>query len=70
VRPHRADRLPALLDLLDDPAPLHGLRPLRPPYERCAKTGKQIYVAEAENPKDYSPSYKCSFYKPKFTPRA
>jgi ParB family chromosome partitioning protein len=40
------------------------------PFERCAKTGKQIYVAEAESPKDYSPSYKCSFYKPKFTPQS
>ena len=40
------------------------------PFERCTKLDKQIFVAEAENPKEYSPSYKCSFYKPKFTPQS
>jgi len=40
------------------------------PFERCSKLDKQIFIAEAENPKEYSPSYKCSFYKPKFTPQS
>jgi hypothetical protein len=35
-------------------------------YERCAITGAQIFVSEAENPKEYSKSYKCPDYKPKF----
>jgi len=39
-------------------------------YEHCSKLDKQIFSAEAENPKEYSPSYKCSFYKPKFTPQS
>ncbi|MBC8134634.1 MAG: ParB/RepB/Spo0J family partition protein [Fibrella sp.] len=39
-------------------------------FERCTKLDKQVFLAEAENPKEYSPSYKCSFYKPKFTPQS
>ncbi len=40
------------------------------PFEKCAKTGAQVYVAEAESPKDYSKSYKCPDYKPKFEAQA
>ncbi|GBC96868.1 Chromosome-partitioning protein Spo0J [bacterium HR16] len=35
-------------------------------YERCAVTNAQIFISEAENPKEYSKSYKCPDYKPKF----
>lgn len=36
------------------------------PFEKCGVTGGRVYVSEAENPKDYSKSYKCPDYKPKF----
>jgi hypothetical protein len=29
-----------------------------------------VYVTEAENPKDYSKSYKCPDYRPKFEAQA
>jgi ParB family transcriptional regulator, chromosome partitioning protein len=35
-------------------------------FEKCGVTGTKIYIAEAEDPKDYSKSYKCPMYKPKF----
>ncbi|MCC6444988.1 MAG: ParB/RepB/Spo0J family partition protein [Armatimonadetes bacterium] len=38
-------------------------------YQRCAALGTNIYVSEAENPKDNSRSYKCADYKPRFEPR-
>jgi ParB family chromosome partitioning protein len=40
------------------------------PFEKCGKTGAAVYVAEAENPKDYSKSYKCPDYRPKFEAQA
>jgi ParB-like partition proteins len=39
-------------------------------FERCSKLNKDVELAEAESPKEYSPSYKCQFYKPKFTPQS
>lgn len=39
-------------------------------YEKCGITGTKIFVAEAEQPKDYSKSYKCPMYKPKFETQA
>lgn len=38
--------------------------------ERCGVNNAQIYVAEAENPKEYSKSYKCPDYKPKYEAQA
>ena len=38
--------------------------------EKCAVTGAQVYVAEAETPKEYSKSYKCPDYKPKYEAQA
>ncbi|MES2464828.1 MAG: ParB/RepB/Spo0J family partition protein [Armatimonadota bacterium] len=35
-------------------------------FEKCGVTGSKIFISEAENPKDYSKSYKCPMYKPKF----
>jgi ParB/RepB/Spo0J family partition protein len=35
-------------------------------FERCGVNNAQIFVAEAENPKEYSKSYKCPDYKPKY----
>ncbi len=40
------------------------------PFEKCGVTGTRITVSEAENPKDYSKSYKCPMYKPKFEAQA
>jgi ParB family chromosome partitioning protein len=40
------------------------------PYEKCGVTGAKIFISEAENPKDYSKSYKCPMYKPKFEAQA
>jgi len=40
------------------------------PFEKCGKTGATVYVNEAESPKDYSKSYKCPDYKPKFEAQA
>jgi len=39
-------------------------------YEKCGITGAQIFINEAESPKDYSKSYKCPMYKPKFEAQA
>jgi hypothetical protein len=39
-------------------------------FEKCGVTGAKIFIAEAENPKDYSKSYKCPMYKPKFEAQA
>lgn len=38
--------------------------------ERCGVNGAQVYVGEAENPKEYSKSYKCPDYKPKYEAQA
>ena len=38
--------------------------------EKCGITQAQIFVAEAENPKEYSKSYKCPDYKPKYEAQA
>jgi len=38
--------------------------------EKCGVNQAQIYVAEAENPKEYSKSYKCPDYKPKYEAQA
>jgi ParB/RepB/Spo0J family partition protein len=35
-------------------------------FEKCGITGAKIFVAEAENPKEHSKSYRCPMYKPKF----
>ncbi len=40
------------------------------PFEKCGKNGASVYVSEAESPKDYSKSYKCPDYKPKFEAQA
>ena len=38
--------------------------------ERCGVNSAPVYVAEAENPKEYSKSYKCPDYKPKYEAQA
>lgn len=38
--------------------------------ERCGVNSAQIYVGEAESPKEYSKSYKCPDYKPKYEAQA
>ena len=38
--------------------------------EKCGINQAQIFVAEAENPKEYSKSYKCPDYKPKYEAQA
>ncbi len=38
--------------------------------EKCAVNNAQVYVAEAENPKEHSRSYKCPDYKPKYEAQA
>ncbi len=38
--------------------------------ERCGVNSAQVYVSEAENPKEYSKSYKCPDYKPKYEAQA
>lgn len=35
-------------------------------FEKCGVNSAQVFVAEAENPKEYSKSYKCPDYKPKY----
>ncbi|MCW3058548.1 MAG: Chromosome-partitioning protein Spo0J [Capsulimonas sp.] len=40
------------------------------PAEKCGVNNAQIYVNEAENPKEYSKSYKCPDYKPKYEAQA
>jgi ParB family chromosome partitioning protein len=38
--------------------------------EKCGVNNASIYVGEAENPKEYSKSYKCPDYKPKYEAQA
>ncbi len=38
--------------------------------EKCGVNGAAVYVGEAENPKEYSKSYKCPDYKPKYEAQA
>jgi len=38
-------------------------------YQRCAVHGVNVFLSEAENPKESSRSYKCQEYKPRFEPR-
>jgi ParB/RepB/Spo0J family partition protein len=40
------------------------------PVEKCDVYGSQIFIIEAENPKEYSKSYKCPDYKPKYEAQA
>ena len=40
------------------------------PFEKCGVTGAKVFISEAENPKDFSKSYKCPMYKPKFEAQA
>jgi len=35
-------------------------------YQRCSISESYVYASDAESPKDTSPSYNCSDYKPKF----
>lgn len=39
-------------------------------FEKCGVNSASIFVAEAENPKEYSKSYKCPDYKPKYEAQA
>ncbi|MDR3710534.1 MAG: ParB/RepB/Spo0J family partition protein [Capsulimonadaceae bacterium] len=39
-------------------------------FEKCAVNSAQVFIAEAENPKEYSRSYKCPDYKPKYEAQA
>ncbi len=39
-------------------------------HEKCGVNSAQIYVAEAKSPKEYSKSYKCPDYKPKYEVQA
>ena len=39
-------------------------------FEKCGVSGAAVYINEAESPKDYSKSYKCPDYKPKFDAQA
>lgn len=39
-------------------------------FEKCGVTGAKIYLSEAEDPKEFSKSYKCPMYKPKFEAQA
>jgi hypothetical protein len=39
-------------------------------FEKCSISNAQIYINEAENPKEYSKSYKCPDYKPKYEAQA
>jgi hypothetical protein len=38
--------------------------------EKCGVTGAQVFVNEAENPKEYSKSYRCPDYRAKFEAQA
>jgi len=38
--------------------------------EKCSVYNSQIFIVEAENPKEYSKSYKCPDYKPKYEAQA
>ena len=39
-------------------------------FEKCGVSSAAIFVAEAETPKEYSKSYKCPDYKPKYEAQA
>ncbi|HEY3330346.1 MAG TPA: ParB/RepB/Spo0J family partition protein [Capsulimonadaceae bacterium] len=39
-------------------------------FEKCGVNGAQVFINEAENPKEYSRSYKCPDYKPKYEAQA
>ena len=39
-------------------------------HEQCSVTKVSIFVGEAENPKEYSKSFKCPSYKPKYEAQA
>ncbi len=39
-------------------------------FEKCGINGAQVFINEAENPKEYSRSYKCPDYKPKYEAQA
>ena len=39
-------------------------------FEKCGVNSASIFVAEAESPKEYSKSYKCPDYKPKYEAQA
>ena len=36
------------------------------PFERCSINSAQVYVSEAENPREYSKSYNCPAYNPRY----
>ncbi len=38
-------------------------------YQRCSVSEGYVYMSEAESPDEYSASYKCEEYKPRFEPR-
>lgn len=38
-------------------------------YQRCSVSGAYVYMSEAESPDEYSASYKCENYKPRFEAR-
>jgi ParB/RepB/Spo0J family partition protein len=38
--------------------------------EKCGISGASVYVTEAENPKEFSKSYKCPDYRPKYEAQA
>jgi hypothetical protein len=38
--------------------------------EKCGVTSAQIFINEAENPKEYSKSYRCPDYRPKYETQA
>ncbi|MEN6520779.1 MAG: ParB/RepB/Spo0J family partition protein [Armatimonadota bacterium] len=35
-------------------------------YQRCSTSGSYVYMSEAESPDEYSASYKCEHYRPRF----
>jgi ParB family chromosome partitioning protein len=39
-------------------------------FEKCMVTSAQVFISEAENPKEYSKSYKCPDYRPKYEAQA
>ncbi|MDO8588954.1 MAG: ParB/RepB/Spo0J family partition protein [Armatimonadota bacterium] len=38
-------------------------------YQRCGMSEQYVYLSDAENPKETSPSYKCPDYRPKYEAR-
>jgi ParB family chromosome partitioning protein len=39
-------------------------------FEKCSVYGAQVFVSDAENPKEHSKSYQCQDYRPKYETRA